>query len=77
MPTYDYACESCGEFELQQSIIEPARKTCPRCGGPVRRLISGGTGFILKGSSSAALDCGHEKPCCGRETRCDKPPCGK
>ncbi len=77
MPTYVYECESCGEFELQQSIVEPARETCPRCGEPVRRLISGGTGFILRGKGATALDCGHETPCCGRETRCDKPPCGK
>jgi putative FmdB family regulatory protein len=81
MPTYVYECASCGEIEIQQSITEPARTTCPECGEPVKRLISGGTGFILKGGGAGGgatrLDCGHEKPCCGRETRCDKPPCGK
>jgi putative FmdB family regulatory protein len=77
MPTYTYGCERCGEFDLQQSIADPPLDSCPVCGGPVERLITGGSGFILKGRGATASHCGRETPCCGRETRCDKPPCGK
>jgi len=50
MPTYDYACDSCGhEFEREQRITEKPLKKCPKCGkDKARRMIAGG-GFILKG----------------------------
>ena len=50
MPTYEYACQACGnELEVQQRITEPSLKTCPTCGkDSLERLISG-TAFILKG----------------------------
>jgi putative FmdB family regulatory protein len=76
MPTYTYECSKCGEFEVEQSISEAALDYCPRCHGTVKRLITGGGGFILKGSSSPRTYCDREAPCCGRATRCDKPPCG-
>jgi len=55
MPTYEYECEACGKrFELQQDITASAIKKCPHCGKlKVRRNISGGSGFILKGSGWA------------------------
>jgi putative FmdB family regulatory protein len=77
MPTYLYECTRCGEFEHPQSITEPALTRCPACGAPARRLISGGTGFIMKGRGASGSHCEKETPCCGSATRCDKPPCGK
>jgi len=77
MPTYVYECKKCGEFEKQQSISEPALEHCPTCAGVVRRVLSGRTEFIMKGRGASASHCARETPCCGRETRCDKPPCGK
>jgi putative FmdB family regulatory protein len=77
MPTYVYECTQCGEFERQQSISEPPLGRCPTCGGEVRRLIAGGTGFIMKGRGSSNSHCDRATPCCGRETRCDRPPCEK
>jgi putative FmdB family regulatory protein len=77
MPIYTYECEGCGEFERQQSISEPAIEHCPQCGKAVRRVITGGMGFVLKGKGASASHCEMDVPCCGRETRCDKPPCGK
>lgn len=52
MPTYEYACTSCGnEWEAEQSIKDAPLTDCPRCANATaRRQISRGTGFILKGS---------------------------
>lgn len=51
MPTYEYACTSCGhEWEAEQSIKEDPLKQCPSCEAmTAKRQISRGTGFILKG----------------------------
>jgi putative FmdB family regulatory protein len=77
VPTYTYLCASCGEFEHDQSVRDDPLSTCPACHGEVRRVISPGTSFVIKGRGAAASNCGRPSPCCGRETRCDKPPCGK
>ena len=52
MPTYDYQCAKCGhEFEAFQRMLDDPLKDCPECNAPeLRRLISGGTGVIFKGS---------------------------
>ena len=51
MPTYDYECVECGHrFEAFQSMSDEPLKECEHCKGPVKRLISGGTGIIFKGS---------------------------
>ncbi|NIO16115.1 MAG: hypothetical protein GTN70_03815 [Deltaproteobacteria bacterium] len=51
MPTYEYSCPKCGEFEEFQKISDPPLETCPGCGGAVRRLVSGGSTFILSGKN--------------------------
>jgi len=57
MPTYEYQCTSCGHrFEQLQSIKDRPLKKCPRCSGAVERLVSGGGGFILKGTGFYATD---------------------
>lgn len=51
MPTYDYECKVCGHtFEAFQSMSEDPIRQCPECGKEVRRLISGGTGVIFRGT---------------------------
>lgn len=83
MPTYEYECESCGlKFERRLAITDPPLAKCPKCGGKVVQLISGGSGFIIKGTpgthSAADGACSFEtsgKTCCGRNERCAKPPC--
>lgn len=77
MPTYVYECKKCGEFEKQQSISEPALEHCPTYGGAVRRVIAGGTSCVTKGRGASGRHCDRSTPCCGRETRCDRPPCGE
>lgn len=57
MPTYEYRCDECGhKFEEFQSISAPPVDHCPKCGGVPRRLISGGTGLIFKGSGFYITD---------------------
>ncbi len=57
MPTYEYECEKCGhEFEAFQTITEPPVEKCPVCGGYVHRVISGGAGFLFKGSGFYITD---------------------
>jgi putative FmdB family regulatory protein len=77
MPTYLYQCPTCGEYEVSHAMSEPPRETCPSCGLPVTRLIAGGNGVIVKGPHGTDNHCNRGTPCCGRETRCDRPPCGK
>jgi putative FmdB family regulatory protein len=50
MPTYEYACKTCGnEWEEIQKISDPKLDTCPKCNaGTAQRLVSQGN-FILKG----------------------------
>jgi putative FmdB family regulatory protein len=57
MPTYDYKCDQCSHtFELFQAMSDEPVKVCPRCGGSVRRLVSGGSGIIFKGSGFYITD---------------------
>lgn len=57
MPTYQYRCTHCGcDFEEFQSITEPPLNKCPRCGQKPRRLITGGAGFLLKGTGFYTTD---------------------
>jgi len=50
MPTYEYACTSCGEhLEVVQGFSEDPLAVCPNCGGPLRKVF-GNIGIVLKGS---------------------------
>lgn len=58
MITYNYACTNTkckNEWEAEQTISEEPLKKCPKCKKETaKRLISGGTGFILQGNGWAA-----------------------
>lgn len=57
MPTYQYKCAKCDyRFEESQSITDSPLAKCPQCGGPVERIISGGAGFLFKGSGFYITD---------------------
>lgn len=50
MPTYEYACRSCGEhLEVVQSFRDDALTECPTCHGELRKVFSA-AGIIFKGS---------------------------
>jgi putative FmdB family regulatory protein len=68
MPAYEYLCDACDHhFEQRQKMSDDALDTCPTCGGPVHRLISGGAGAITKGASHAHATppCASGGACCG------------
>lgn len=48
MPTYDYHCDTCGDFEVFQNIKDEPLQKCPHCGGKVRRLVSKNVNVIYK-----------------------------
>jgi putative FmdB family regulatory protein len=52
MPTYDYQCDTCGhDLEVFQSMKDAPLTMCPECNNAtLRRVITGGTGIIFKGS---------------------------
>lgn len=58
MPTYTYECKVHGEFDESHSINEKLEE-CPKCKSEgltpkgFKRLISGGSGFILNGGGWA------------------------
>ncbi len=72
MPIYEYKCSDCGEVSEiltgMGSRDEPA--TCKHCGSSdMERILS--TSFIsVKGGMQKG-----GTTCCGRDERCDAPPC--
>ncbi|MFA5336393.1 MAG: FmdB family zinc ribbon protein [Candidatus Omnitrophota bacterium] len=57
MPHYDYECQKCKHvFEIYQSMTAGHLKKCPKCKGPLKRLIGGGAGIIFKGSGFYETD---------------------
>ncbi len=56
MPTYEYACKSCGEhLEVVQSFTDDSLTECPACGGPLRKVF-GNIGISFKGSGFYRTD---------------------
>ncbi len=56
MPTYEYACKSCGEhLEVVQSFKDEPLTECPNCGGNLRKVF-GSIGIAFKGSGFYKTD---------------------
>ena len=59
MPTYNYKCNDCEhQFSEFQKMSDDPVKDCPQCEGKVRRIISGGSGMIFKGTGFYLTDYG-------------------
>ena len=57
MPTYEYVCQRCKKrHEAFQSITAKPLTQCPACGGPLKRLLGSGSGFLFKGSGFYITD---------------------
>jgi putative FmdB family regulatory protein len=71
MPVYDYKCQKCGKVtEMFQRKAGVKKISCPDCGSlDMDKMLSApGLVKVEEASSSGAT-------CCGREERCDAPPC--
>lgn len=56
MPTYEYACRSCGtHVEVYQRFSDPPLTQCGVCGGPLRKVFHA-AGILFKGSGFYATD---------------------
>jgi len=56
MPTYDYACTSCGHrLEAVQSFSDDPLTECPECGRELRKVYAP-VGIVLKGSGFYKTD---------------------
>jgi putative FmdB family regulatory protein len=56
MPTYEYACRSCGRhIDVQQSFTDDALTTCPTCGGQLRKVF-GNIAISFKGTGFYSTD---------------------
>ena len=56
MPTYEYACKSCGEhLEVVQSFRDDPLTSCPNCSGELRKVF-GAIGIAFKGSGFYRTD---------------------
>jgi putative FmdB family regulatory protein len=70
MPIFEYKCRECGA--MQEALVlggdeEPA--CCGRCGADsIERVLS-------TPSAMTAFNRPKGQTCCGREERCDTPPC--
>jgi putative FmdB family regulatory protein len=70
MPIYEYKCPSCGRVTevLVQGFFSPQAPSCPDCGNVMERRLSS-LSMVAERSSHPG------RTCCGREERCEKPPC--
>lgn len=70
MPTYEYACDTCGrEFEAVKRMSDPAGATCPHCGAErTHRLISHSS-FVLKGTGWYLTDYARKNSSASMDTK--------
>lgn len=70
MPIFDFKCKECGgvsEILVRGNMNQNVR--CPTCGSSsMEKLVN--TSYAIRMNSPS-----HGSTCCGREERCDKPPC--
>jgi putative FmdB family regulatory protein len=56
VPTYEYACTSCGEqLEVVQKFTDDPLTECPSCGSRLRKVFSP-VGIVFKGSGFYRTD---------------------
>jgi putative FmdB family regulatory protein len=72
MPLYEYRCRDCGA--VTETLVMSARRTddltCRTCGGrSLERLPSSPASVSVRERAPAG------RTCCGKDERCDTPPC--
>jgi len=72
MPTYEFKCPSGHEFEKVEKMSFKGTTKCPTCGKRARRVISGGAGFVFKGSGFYQTDYKNAKSSTGASEKSEK-----
>lgn len=68
MPTYQYACTSCGaQLEVVQKFSDDPLTECPECAGRLRKVFSA-VGVVFKGSGFYRNDSRDSKSKSGSST---------
>ena len=71
MPIYEYRCRNC-DATFESLVRGGDVVTCPHCGGSaLDKLLS--APVMLSGRTARPAG----RTCCGREERCDTPPCSE
>ncbi len=72
MPLYEYKCTECGELQEVLTGVGAASEglACPSCGGTSLEKQLSVTTIPSYPSPKGG------QTCCGRDERCDSPPCG-
>lgn len=71
MPIYEYRCQGC-EATFEVLVRGESEITCPHCGSAtLHKLLS--VPHISSGRTVRPAG----RTCCGREERCDAPPCSE
>jgi putative FmdB family regulatory protein len=70
MPIYTYKCRDCGTVFDFLMIKQSEKPQCEKCGSENLEKQLSAPGAVIMGTS-------HPKgtTCCGRNERCDTPPC--
>jgi putative FmdB family regulatory protein len=69
MPLYEYRCEACGhQFEVIQKFSDDPIAVCPKCGGPVAKLLSS-PAFQFKGTGWYVTDYARKGTSEGKESK--------
>ena len=73
MPIYEYRCQECGNLsEYLVGVGDDDPIECRHCGSSeMNRILSAGS-FTLHSSQRPS-----GRTCCGREERCERPPCSE
>ena len=70
MPIYDYRCRCCGEVhEVFAQKTEATPKKCPSCGAEDMEKLLSSFNVVSDTARTGGTTC------CGREERCEAPPC--
>jgi putative FmdB family regulatory protein len=71
MPIYEYRCQACGAVsEFLTGVGTDEELVCKQCGSTKMEKLMSVMSFMSHSPQRAA-----GRTCCGREERCETPPC--
>lgn len=71
MPIYEYRCQNCQQTVEVLILSGEEALVCPSCGHPLtEKIVSAPYHRMGRANEQRGLTC------CGRNERCDAPPCG-